>query len=218
MKYAVITDVHANVYALDAALKEIDAERPDAIICLGDIVGNGEFPEETVSLVRQRGDILCVKGNHEMFMALDLDGVKNGDPRTEMFKRHQRALSEASKSFLAGLPEEIVLTDGGKKIVCIHYPKKPNGRFKDLVYLPDEDQVAELFKGLSGDVFLFGHEHTGSLTEIGGKYYLNFGTCGHFYKKDCARYGIVEIEDGKVSYAAKEAYYDDARARGKSLF
>ncbi len=216
MKYAVITDIHANVYALEAALKEIDEEKPDKILCLGDMVGNGAFPEETVSLIRRRGDILCVKGNHEMFMELDLDGIKNGDKRLEMFRRQQRILSETSKKFLAGLPEELIFSDGVKKVVCFHYPKNRNGRFKDLIYLPTEEQTEELFSGLDGDVFLFGHEHTGSLQEIKGKYYLNFGTCGHFFKENCARYGIVEIfSDGKVSFRAGEAFYDDSFSRRK---
>ena len=43
MRYAVITDVHANVFALKAALKEIDLLKPDKIICLGDIVGGGAY-------------------------------------------------------------------------------------------------------------------------------------------------------------------------------
>lgn len=46
MKYAVITDVHSNVFALEAALKKIDELRPDKIICLGDIVGNGFIPKK----------------------------------------------------------------------------------------------------------------------------------------------------------------------------
>ena len=78
---------------------------------------------------------------------------------------------------------------------------------------PTEDEVRELFKGLRGDVFLFGHEHTGSLTEIDGKYYLNFGTLGNFLEKNVARYGILDIRDGKVSYELKRAEYDDTRAR-----
>ena len=66
MRYAVITDVHSNIFALRAALFEIDKLHADKIICLGDIVGNGFYPDETVSLIRERGDIECVKGNHDL--------------------------------------------------------------------------------------------------------------------------------------------------------
>ena len=72
MRYAIITDIHANIFALKVALKEIDEKKPDKIICLGDIVGNGAYPEETVQFIRKRGDILCVKGNHDLFANLNL--------------------------------------------------------------------------------------------------------------------------------------------------
>ena len=90
MKYAVITDIHSNVFALKAALKEIDLHRPDKIICLGDIVGNGAYPDETVQLIKKRGDILCVKGNHDMFANLDLTKFPTSDTRLKMFKKYGR--------------------------------------------------------------------------------------------------------------------------------
>lgn len=216
MKYAVITDVHANVFALKAVLRDVDLKKPDRILCLGDIVGNGAYPEETVSLIRSRGDVECVKGNHDMFVNMDLGKINSADPRVRMFRWQQKVLSKASKDFLASLPNILIIKDGDIKIVAFHYPRNERKRFKDLIYLPDEGQVKELFRGLSGDVFLFGHEHTGSLTEADGKYYLNFGTCGNFLEKDSARYGMLTVEGGKVSYELCSARYDDSEARAKT--
>ena len=213
MRYAVITDVHSNIFALQAALCEIDKLHVDKIICLGDLVGNGFYPDETVSLIRERGDIACVKGNHDLFANFDLSSYSGGDPRVKMFRWTQRVLSTASRKFLAGLPKSLTIKDEGVMITAFHYPSTSKGRFKDMKYLPTDDEVRELFKGLQGDVFLFGHEHTGSLTEIDGKYYLNFGTLGNFLEKNVARYGIVDIRGGKVSYELKRAEYDDTPAR-----
>ena len=81
------------------------------------------------------------------------------------------------------------------------------------MYLPSDEQVKDLFKGLDGDIFLFGHEHTGSLTELDGKFYLNFGTLGNMLEKDCARYGIVEVSPEKVAYKSFIATYDDSLPR-----
>ena len=89
MKYAVITDVHSNVFALEAALKKIDELRPDKIICLGDIVGNGFYPEETVSLLRARKDVTCVKGNHDIFVTMDLKNFSRSDTRLKNFRWQQ---------------------------------------------------------------------------------------------------------------------------------
>ena len=213
MRYAVITDVHANVFALRAALKEIDELNVDKIICLGDIVGGGAYPDETVQLIRKRKDILCVKGNHDMFATLDLKKMPAVDTRIKMFAWQQKVLTKSAKAFLEELPPRLTFDDCGKKIVALHYPKNQRGRFKDLIYLPSDDEVRELFKGLEGDVFLFGHEHTGSLTELDGKYYLNFGTLGNMLEKDCARYGILDVSEEKVVYKSFNAYYDDSLPR-----
>ena len=90
------------------------------------------------------------------------------------------------------------------------------GRFKDIIYMPTDNEVRELFSGLKGNVFLFGHEHTGSFTRLGDKYYLNFGTLGNFLEKDCARFGILDIDGDKLAYKAINAYYDDSVPRKKT--
>ncbi len=213
MRYAVITDVHANVFALKSALKEIDELKPDKIICLGDIVGGGAYPDETVQLIKKRGDILCVKGNHDMFATLDLKKLPSVDTRIKMFAWQQRVLTKSAKDFLESLPPVLTFEDCGKKIVAFHYPKNQRGRFKDLIYLPSDDEIRELFKGLDGDIFLFGHEHTGSLTELDGKYYLNFGTLGNMLEKDSARFGILDVSEEKVVYKSIIAHYDDSLPR-----
>ena len=207
MKYAVITDVHSNVFALEAALKKIDELRPDKIICLGDIVGNGFYPEETVSLLRARKDVACVKGNH------DLKNFSRSDTRLKNFRWQQKALSSASRKFLKELPMTLRFSDGAFSVVAFHYPMTPKGRFKDMKYLPSNDDLRRLFGDQQGDIFLFGHEHTGSLDFLDGKYYLNFGTLGNFFEKDKARFGLLEINGDKVAYKLINAEYDDSTAR-----
>ena len=213
MRYAVITDIHSNVFALKAALSEIDKLKPDKILCLGDIVGGGAYPDETVQLIKKRGDILCVKGNHDMFANIDLSRFPQTDTRLKMFRWQQKVLTKSAKEFLADIPNVLIFNDCGKKIVAFHYPKNEKKRFKDLVYLPSDDEVRELFKGLDGDIFLFGHEHTGSQTELDGKYYLNFGTLGNMLEKDSAYYGILDVDNKKVTYKSFICHYDDTLPR-----
>jgi predicted phosphodiesterase len=73
VRVAVISDVHANLYALDAVLAAIDRERPDAIWCLGDTVGYGPRPNECCELVRDRAELTLI-GNHDL-VALGAAGV-----------------------------------------------------------------------------------------------------------------------------------------------
>jgi diadenosine tetraphosphatase ApaH/serine/threonine PP2A family protein phosphatase len=65
MRVAVVSDIHANLHALEAVLAEIDAEQPDELWCLGDLVGYGPKPNECCRLIRERATLsLC--GNHDL--------------------------------------------------------------------------------------------------------------------------------------------------------
>jgi predicted phosphodiesterase len=74
MRVAVISDVHANLAALEAVLAGVDAEAPDALWCLGDLVGYGPQPNECVAVVRERAAV-CLCGNHDLAVrgTIDLD-------------------------------------------------------------------------------------------------------------------------------------------------
>jgi predicted phosphodiesterase len=62
---AVISDIHGNLHALEAVLRSIDAERPDELWCLGDLVGYGPQPNRCCALVAERADV-CLIGNHDL--------------------------------------------------------------------------------------------------------------------------------------------------------
>ena len=64
MRYAIISDIHSNLEALESVLKQIENERVDKIFCLGDIVGYGPNPDECVDLVRENCEIILT-GNHD---------------------------------------------------------------------------------------------------------------------------------------------------------
>jgi predicted phosphodiesterase len=104
VRVAVISDVHANLYALEAVLGEIDHETPDAIWCLGDTVGYGPRPNECCDLVRQRADIALI-GNHDL-VALGAGEVTLAEFNPEAAAASvwtTEQLSEESRRFLEGL-------------------------------------------------------------------------------------------------------------------
>jgi diadenosine tetraphosphatase ApaH/serine/threonine PP2A family protein phosphatase len=72
MRIAVIADIHANLPALLAVLDDVDVERPDALWCLGDVVGYGPRPNECCAMVRERADV-CLVGNHDLAALGELD-------------------------------------------------------------------------------------------------------------------------------------------------
>ncbi|MHB8468492.1 MAG: metallophosphoesterase family protein [Gaiellaceae bacterium] len=72
MRIAVVSDIHANLHALEAVLAAIDAEPPDELWCLGDLVGYGPRPNECCALVQGRATI-CLAGNHDLAVRGTID-------------------------------------------------------------------------------------------------------------------------------------------------
>src|SRR5689334_8093487 len=84
MKYALISDVHANLPALDAVLADIELAGADATYHLGDLVGYGPWPNETVARLVERA-IAGVAGNYDSTVAVGYKhcGCRYEDPRQE---------------------------------------------------------------------------------------------------------------------------------------
>src|ERR671930_1062099 len=102
MRVAVISDVHANLHALEAVLAEIDAERVDAVWCLGDTVGYGPKPNECCDTVRGRAD-LCLVGNHDLVVLGELSVTDFNDEAAAAAVWTREVLTDASEEFLRAL-------------------------------------------------------------------------------------------------------------------
>jgi predicted phosphodiesterase len=102
MRVAVISDIHGNLHALEAVLADVDAERPEAIWCLGDLVGYGPRPNECTLLVARRAAV-CLIGNHDLGVtgAIDLDDF-SPDAATAA-RWTQEVLDERAGAYLRGL-------------------------------------------------------------------------------------------------------------------
>ena len=99
MHVAVLSDVHANLHALEAVLAEIDAGGFDAIWCLGDLVGYGPKPNECVALLRERTAI-CLAGNHDLVVVGKIPIDTFGGEAGAAARWTQTVLDDTARAFL----------------------------------------------------------------------------------------------------------------------
>lgn len=105
MKYAIFSDIHGNLEALNAVLEVCRANNINAHLCLGDIVGYNANPKECLETVRNLPDFACVKGNHDEY-------ASNGEAAESGFNPHAKTavlwtrsqLSEEERQYLSNLP------------------------------------------------------------------------------------------------------------------
>lgn len=103
MKIALISDIHGNLAALESVLKRIDLLMPDAILCMGDLVGYGPQPNEVIDIIRER-NIPCVEGNHDAAITGRMPLGFFREPNQSLLKWTIENLSAENTQFLKGLP------------------------------------------------------------------------------------------------------------------
>jgi diadenosine tetraphosphatase ApaH/serine/threonine PP2A family protein phosphatase len=160
MRVAVISDIHANAHALAAVLAAVDAERPDALWCLGDLVGYGPQPNECIALVRERADV-CLVGNHDLGVLgrLDLDDFTRDAALAAYWTRDR--LGDAERSFLQSLEPSARLPEAG----LFH----ASARDPVWEYVLGEEAARASLRHTTEPVVLVGHSHVAlALVDDGG--------------------------------------------------
>jgi predicted phosphodiesterase len=150
MRVAVISDIHANLHALEAVLAAIDADPVDELWCLGDLVGYGPKPNECCTIVQARADV-CLCGNHDLAVRGTIDLVEfSGDAGTAAAWT-RAVLDDDARAFLDGLDPA-----GKASGVALFH-----GSARDPVWeyvLSDEAAVAT-FTLTEEPLVLVGHSH-----------------------------------------------------------
>lgn len=165
MKIALISDIHANLEALQATLDVIRAEGAERVVCLGDIVGYNTDAAACIALLRQAGAV-CIAGNHDRAVtgAIGTDGFSGPAARAVAWTKAR--LDEESRAFLSALPLTAVV-DGA--LVAVHGALHPEVG-KELVRLDDDGKRRLSLQALLGHpsgarVCAFGHTHRAGLWE-----------------------------------------------------
>lgn len=158
MKYAIISDLHANIEALDAVLGRIDELGVDSVLCLGDIVGYHADPEPCIERLRERG-IRSLAGNHDRAVVGSKSALHFGSRARRVVEWTRRQLSAASLEYLARLPIASPI-DGRFFAVHAALHPEPNDDLHLSTAARVRQSLALLESGRFGTrVCFFGHTH-----------------------------------------------------------
>jgi diadenosine tetraphosphatase ApaH/serine/threonine PP2A family protein phosphatase len=151
LKYGIFSDIHSNLEALDKVLEELDRQKVDYYVCLGDIVGYGVNPNECVEKVKEVANI-CVAGNHD-YGVLGKANVEYFSGRAkEVVQWTQKVLKKENMEYLTDLP--LVHRSNGNFFVHAS-PRDPDS----WIYLITLSEGMLAFVRFQEKICFVGHSH-----------------------------------------------------------
>ncbi|HMC85865.1 MAG TPA: metallophosphoesterase family protein [Chitinophagaceae bacterium] len=167
MKIALFSDIHANLPALEACFKSIDEQKPDAIYCLGDLVGYNIWPNEVINEVRKRG-IPTIAGNYDFGIGRTSDdcgcAYKTDDEKANgavSISFTNQIVKEEERKYLRTIPAhikvEFQLNHDKLNVLLVHgSPRRINEYlFEDR----EEKSLLRIMHDADADIMCFGHTH-----------------------------------------------------------
>ncbi|QIH35698.1 metallophosphoesterase family protein [Sphingobacterium sp. DR205] len=220
IQLAIISDIHANIVALDEVLADIKKNGVTQIYCLGDLVDFAPWGNEVIDRIQEK-NIPCLLGNHDQRIAFDEpiiplphhDAVETAN-REIAINLSKKEISSSHKKWLSTLPYNLELTfqvgDRFRKILLVHASLHSNDEYVHES-TPKGDLLVDLHRrGI--DVLVMGHTHQAYVQRAEEVLFVNCGSVGRSKEKDKkASYVLVTLtEEGidttivKVDYPVEE--------------
>ncbi|MBZ4686375.1 MAG: phosphoesterase, family [Clostridiales bacterium] len=216
MRLAVFADVHSNIHALKAVLEDIASKEVDEIICAGDLVGYGAFPNEVIEEIKN-SNIKTVMGNYDdgvgfqrLICGCDYKDAKSQDLGEKSILWTKKNTSGDNKEFLRSLPHELYLNISGRKIKIVHgSPRRLNEYlFEDF----PEGELEKIFSEHPCDILICGHTHLPYKRNVNNKIIINVGSVGKPKNgSPDAMYALIEIDNEvKCEFISVKYDYESA--------
>lgn len=206
MRIAILSDVHGNLYALKSVLKDIKNKNVDSIVCLGDLVGYGPFPNEVIKVI-QGEDILNIIGNYDSAVVWnDIKYIQDNEMNKNFaLPWSVNEVTEGNNKYLKRLPDDIVMVDKGKVIKFVHGSNRAVNE-----YLKENSKEAEeSINEFKGNILVCGHTHIPYVKIYDNKMLINAGSIGKPKNgKPVSTYCILEVEEDKQNVEFVEVEYD----------
>ena len=153
MRYAIISDIHGNLEALQAVLTHLEYQAVEVIICLGDIVGYYSDPDLCVKTIQKRAQFI-IAGNHDLAAVNRIDTSNFTQNASIAMEWTKNQLTEESKAFLRSLPICVEL----EGLVFAHASPALPEKFH-YVIPTNEAIVHEAFNAMVQNINFLGHTH-----------------------------------------------------------
>jgi diadenosine tetraphosphatase ApaH/serine/threonine PP2A family protein phosphatase len=147
----ILSDLHANIHALDAVLADARRRGYDRAVCLGDLVGYGAHPNEVIDRVRELSPWRQVRGNHDKAACGVTDGGAFNEAAHDAILWTREVLTPENRDYLLGLPEGPLEAAG---LLLSH-----GSPLDEEDYILGDPDAQEVMAGRTDPVMLFGHTH-----------------------------------------------------------
>jgi len=205
VRVAVISDIHANLPALEAVLADIDRKAVGQVLCAGDLVGQGPHPNQVVSRIRKAG-IPSILGNQEIEVRTLADRARL-DPKRHMLWTIA-VLKRSNREYLLGLPADRKLEVEGIAIHLVH--GSPHGT-SDSMHPSLTSQTLRAWFPVGAprpDLLVGGHTHVPFVRTMEGMLIVNAGTVGRPFDGDPrASWALLELEKGRARARIRRVRY-----------
>jgi putative phosphoesterase len=204
MRVAILSDVHANISALESALADVERRAAKIVLVAGDVVGDGSHPSEVVALLRRRA-IPTIRGNVER-KVMEIAALRPSEVATLGKKKHADLVWTANRlgreglDWLHSLPPSLERRLAGSRLLLVH--GSPLG---DTDYVYPSLTVRALAAKLGAeqpDVLACGHSHIPFVRRIAGVTVINAGSVGRPVDGDPrGSYALVDLEPKRIPRA-----------------
>lgn len=203
LRIAIVSDIHGNIAALDAALLDIATHTPDRLFIAGDLVMNGPRPSEVVQRVMslEKAGAYVVQGNTDIAVADGdytaafpwLDEVPDQQRQAAEWAADQ--LTPDELDYLRRLPAERRLWVGPTLVLLCH--ASPGSQTAGLAADLDASAMVQRVTRSDARVIVCGHTHMADVRELGRKLIVNPGSCGYAFDDDPgAAWAMLMLEEG----------------------
>jgi predicted phosphodiesterase len=226
VRYALISDIHANLPALEAVLRDINTESDsNTTYHLGDLIGYAPWPNEVVATLRD-SRVSGVAGNYDSTVATDYKhcGCRYEDPRQEELSHVSYAWTRANvspetKAFLGELPFRLDVRPlgghvAGPTLILVH-----GTPINNVTYWTEDRgddfcaKMASEAGARAGDVIAFGHTHKPWHRIVDGVHFVNTGSVGRPKDGDRrAGYVLIDVDAQGTRVEFRRVEYDVERA------